>query len=288
MNGPTRLEAVRLLLRQRSDYTPAPKIASWGARPGPASFGWIVCEHCQGDGCKRCYYRGSFQGDPYVGERIVGSRRSDASDVPWEQILNRVVRCSSCAGFNPLQCSRCNGSGVEDALLGGKADMTGLQRVLQETVERFEREAAMLSHPAQRALSGSLALLAASDPSARRLVAVVYESELESESSLPSLERVMLLHALISLAETMPSPLPKLPSELWASWASTRSALRRDVALDAARGKGSQGDRRARARRDEEIRRMYHDGGYSLRALGRRFGLTHKAVRSVIGEALPA
>jgi hypothetical protein len=306
---PERTEGVILLLQQRGDYTPAPETADGkrlrlSTRRGESPSRRQACEDCDGTGrkrgnlCWRCLGDGAYDVDDYTGQKVISSH----SETPWETIFaaQKPARCSACAGTSP-RCSRCNGTKLEPGpqLLGGKADLTGgvatrarqrSERTGDPGLDTLRRHHLMLEHPAQQALTEALSQIA---PPTRMLVEMVYVDGLESRETLLAKTGELVDRTVGVIAELMPAefvspraPRLELPSEVWAAWRhrTHKETLDPRLARATAFAKGRFGNPGDKRTRDAEIRRLHGEGGHSLRALGRKFNLTHVAVKAILAK----
>jgi hypothetical protein len=281
----TRLQATVALLQAWLDYFPWPetwtgelqrKMVEPGSKPKDLSY--VVCDQCGGDGCKACWFKGRFIGDPYLAERGLVPH-ANASYI-------RFVNCDVCGGWGRVaadsrrepsrdypMCDGCDGSGKVPAAFvlryhgDGEADDQG---------ERSELETAAAKRDdlgVYQDLHAALEQLAPVDPYGHLLVQTVWVLGWQSPQSLHPPQTVRLVNGTRTLEAAMPDRFEKqLPGEIRAQHAHRQASL--------VRARGKSADRFAQRARDEEIRRLHHRGA-SLDELARKFSLDKSRISRI-------
>lgn len=279
----TKLQRIVALLEGWLDYFPYPEVWTGSlerrsAIPGPAPSRQVVCDRCEGKGklpgnwpCDTCQGRGRLSIDAYTGQPVA------TAETTMTQLLDTWTACSTCAGGD-RQCSRCNGTGREPALMSGKvrADLNGSTRrregdsLLDALAEGLQRRQATVSG---RKVEAGMRELRDLDPFAHSLIVWVLVLGGERPSTLHPWSRVRLLEGLLALERLVPGNVV-LPPELAHAW-----RVRAAVGAAAA---GRRLERRKRDQRDHDIREAYASGGWSQEALGRKFGVDQATVSRVV------
>lgn len=287
------------LLRGWMDYFPFPE--TWtselqrrGAKPGPGPMRKnVVCQECEGRGktrsgwmCSTCKGQGVYDFDTYTSEPVA------SQETPMCELLRRYVNCPSCGGWGRVSafaeqrpsrdyplCEECEGTGKVAALFTGivRADVEGREeeprvgdRRLDGMADQHRRRD---QHPAYRELAVAMRELHARDRAAHLALCLAYVLEWESPTSLLAPMRLALARGLAFLDGRLPEKLSP-PGEVFAAEVAREASM--------ARAKGNGADARARAKRDEEIRRLHAEGKLSLGEIGVRFSLDKSQVSRIV------
>lgn len=294
----TRLQATVALLTAWMDYAPWPE--TWtgelqrkSTSAGPAPFRRVVCEECEGRGktrsgwmCSTCKGRGRYDVDDYTLEIV------DSTITPWSEVLARFVDCDVCGGWGRMSadsntrpssdhafCDKCSGTGKVPGFFGGiiRADLgqpekertgDGNLDALARSTERREALPIYSDHllPAVHSLRDI-------DRYGHFLVEWVWILGAQTPQSLRPQATLRLVNGTRAIEAAMPERFEKqLPGEIRAQFDHRQASL--------SRAKGKQSDKFAQARRDEEIRRLFHRGA-SLAELAARFNLDKSRVSRI-------
>lgn len=296
--GVTRLQATVALLQAWLDYFPWPE--TWtgelqrkSTSAGPAPFRRVVCEECEGRGktrsgwmCSTCKGRGRYDVDDYTLEIV------DSTITPWSELLQRFVNCSTCGGWGRLSadsnsrpsnehpfCDECNGTGKVPGLFGGVVradlDVAATELTGDATVDALNRGRARRSDLSIYSdhLLPAIRNLKTLDRHGHFLVQWVWIMGAQTPESLAARGTVRLINGTRAIEAVLPDRFErKLPGEIRAQHEHRAASL--------VKAKGKSADKFAQAKRDDEIRRLYHRGA-TLAELATRFGLDKSRISRI-------
>lgn len=292
------MQATVALLQAWLDYFPWPSTWTGGLqqrsvprKSDPKQLSRVVCDQCGGEGCRACWFKGSFVGDPYLAERGLVPHTLDS--------FARFVDCDSCGGWgrmtaNPAQkpskdhpvCERCLGLGKVPGLAGGPLRFHDETNGHGRRYDDADLDALDRGHARRDDLRiyrdrlvPALAELRDRDRYGHFLIEWVWVLGAQNPQSLPLKGLVALLAATRSLEAALPDGFERsLPAEIRAQ------ADHRNASL--ARAKGKSADKVARAKRDAEIRRLHQTGEWTLDELARRFDLDKSRISRITRESV--
>lgn len=304
----TRLQATVALLQAWLDYAPHPETwtgelqrRSVSAKSKPKDLGYVACDQCGGDGCKACWWKGRFIGDPYLAERglVLHSLTSFA----------RFVNCSTCGGWGRLAanpnvrprehgngvepahpiCDECNGTGKVPGLSGGMIrfheEANGREPshgdatldALARNDERRESVPIYRDH-----LLPALHGLKEFDRQGHFLVQWVWILGAQSPLSLPAKGTVRLINGTRAIEAALPDRFEKqLPGEIRAQHDHQQAMRSRSNGWAQAKGRGVNGKQFVR---DAEVQKLWATGSWTQAQLAEKFGVNQSAISKIVNK----